>query len=252
VRRACIAGALSGILSQFSVRYGPGIQPLLALMAGLWCLLVWLLRLDRFFVFIPGAVMHGFTLGVAFIIALNQMNFALGLPKLPRHERFVENISESFAHAYLANWFAIVFFLASYGGLYVLQRRYGKVPWSVVLAVVGIIIGAVQDAMGWTVQLDTIRSRYGDLQMQLVQIPEVFTSGVSASFADWVSIVQGSLSIALVAVLETLISAAIADRMTKTLFKQTAEVMAVRDGVAGRVPQAAPTALPRTCPCFSL
>jgi len=68
------------------VRYGPGIQPLLAILAGIISLAVWLTRLDRFFVFIPSAVMHGFTLGVAFIIALNQLNFIFGLPKLPRHE----------------------------------------------------------------------------------------------------------------------------------------------------------------------
>jgi MFS superfamily sulfate permease-like transporter len=29
--------------------------------------------LERYFVFIPSAVMHGFTLGVAFIIAVNQV-----------------------------------------------------------------------------------------------------------------------------------------------------------------------------------
>lgn len=68
------------------MRYGPGIQPLLAILAGIISLAVWLTRLDRFFVFIPSAVMHGFTLGVAFIIALNQLNFIFGLPKLPRHE----------------------------------------------------------------------------------------------------------------------------------------------------------------------
>lgn len=79
-------GALSGILSQFSVRYGASIQPLLAILAGLIAAVVYLTRLERYFVFIPGAVMHGFTLGVAFIIAFNQINFALGLPKLPRHE----------------------------------------------------------------------------------------------------------------------------------------------------------------------
>lgn len=39
-------GALSGVLSEFSIRYGPGIQPLLAMIAGIMSLLVWLFKLE--------------------------------------------------------------------------------------------------------------------------------------------------------------------------------------------------------------
>jgi len=240
------AGALSGVLSQFSIRYGPGIQPLLAIMAGLLSLLVWLLKLERFFVFIPSAVMHGFTLGVAFIIAVNQLNFALGLPKLPRHEAFVDNVLESLKNVDQTSWLALLFFIGAFGSLYLLQRKYGKIPWSIVLAFVGIIIGAWQGENG---PIATIRSRYGDLEMQLVQVSDIFSKGVSASFAEWVHIFTGSVSVALIAVLETLISAHIADRMTKTLFNQPREVLGVglanlASGLAGGVPATA--ALART------
>ena len=119
-------GALSGILSSFSVRYGPSVQPLLAMLSGVFCFMVWVFHLERYFVFIPGAVMHGwgagdggrarasppaygrppprsFTLGVAFIITLNQLNFATGLPPLKRHEKFLDNIYESITHLHLTS-----------------------------------------------------------------------------------------------------------------------------------------------------
>lgn len=117
-------GALSGILSALSVRYGENVLPLIAIVSGAFCFMVWVFHLERYFVFIPGAVMHGyvvsstypwnhlptcaalprFTLGVAFIITLNQLNFATGLPKMPRHETFLDNIYESLTHLYLTNW----------------------------------------------------------------------------------------------------------------------------------------------------
>ena len=242
---AC-AGALSGVLSAFSITYGPSIQPLLAIIAGLMSLAVWLLSLERFFVFIPSAVMHGFTLGVAFIIAVNQLNFILGLPALPRHESFLANVAESLRNLAQTNWLAVVFFAAAFGALYTLSLRYGKVPWSIVLAGVGIIIGWMQGLNG---PIATILSRYGDLDLQLVQISAIFTTGLNISTSDWISLLTGAASICVIAVLETLISAAIADRMTKTLFNQQREVMAVglanlASGLAGGIPATA--ALART------
>ena len=245
-------GALSGILSEYSVEYGPQIQPLLSVLAGLICLAVWVLQLERYFVFVPGAVMHGFTLGVAFIIAFNQLNFALGLRGLKKHPEFIANLYESFSHADQANLFALLFFVVAFGLLFTLQRKYGKIPWSIVLSVVGIIIGYVQTTQEGVfppyTKLLTIQAQYGDLQLSLFS-PSATMFPEELSPAEWTHIIRGALAIAMVAVLETLISAFIADRMTKTLFNQRAEVMAVGVanllcGVAGGIPATA--ALART------
>ena len=228
--------------------------------------------------FIPSAVMHGFTLGVAFIIAVNQvggrsgksraaprarrrrpstpssffsapppqLNFILGLPPLPRHESFIANVAETLTNLAQTNFMAVAFFVVAFGGLYSLSLRYGKVPWSIVLAAAGIVIGWLQGPGG---PIATIMSRYGNLQLSLVQVSPIFTSGLSIGLADWLHLFSGALSICVIAVLETLISAAIADRMTKTLFAQSQEVMAVglanvASGLAGGIPATA--ALART------
>jgi len=243
------AGALSGILSYFSVTYGPGIQPLLAVMTGIFCLLVWLSQIDKYLVFIPGAVMHGFTMGVAFIISANQINFALGLPKLTRHPEFVSNLYESINNAGKASVSAIAFFVIGLSALLMLSKRYGKIPWAVVLAFIGIIIGGAADAAGSAVP-QTIKTQYGDLQLTLVQVSVVFTQGLpNAGLEVWYDLLRGAISITAVAVLETLISARIADRMTKTIFNQRQEVMSVglanlASGLTGGIPATA--ALART------
>jgi hypothetical protein len=50
------------------------------------------------------SLQRSFTLGVAFIITMNQLNFALGLPKMHRHEKFLDNIYESLTHLDQTSW----------------------------------------------------------------------------------------------------------------------------------------------------
>ena len=70
-------GALSGIIAVFVITQGAALLPSLAVITGLIILLSYFLRLERYLIFVPGSVIHGFTLGVAFIIGLNQLNGAL-------------------------------------------------------------------------------------------------------------------------------------------------------------------------------
>lgn len=61
-------GALSGIVAGYAAQFGDGVLPFLAILSGIICALFFFFRLDRYVMFIPSAVMHGFTFGVAFII----------------------------------------------------------------------------------------------------------------------------------------------------------------------------------------
>ncbi len=91
-------GALSGILATYAFLHGAQSLALLAIATGIIILISWILRLERYLVFIPANTIQGFTLGVAFIIGMNQLNFALGLPKLPGHEKFVDNMNYIVLH----------------------------------------------------------------------------------------------------------------------------------------------------------
>jgi hypothetical protein len=86
-------GALSGIRN---IRHHPwaGALSMLALVTGV-CVPCVCISQEKFLVFIPGA-RYGTTLGVAFTIAFNQFNFALGLVGLPKHETFIETCLNRF------------------------------------------------------------------------------------------------------------------------------------------------------------
>jgi MFS superfamily sulfate permease-like transporter len=121
------------------------------------------------------------------------------------------------------------------------------VPWAVLLAIAGILVGAAVEGTKPPL-FQTIKSRYENLYIQLVAVFD--SSTVPPLNVDTVSdLFRGSVSIAAVAVLETLISARIADRMTKTIFDQPREVLSVglanlASGFTGGIPATA--ALART------
>ena len=88
-------GALSGILAIFAISHGAGALPSLAIVTGLIIIIFFVFHLEKYIILIPSSVIHGFTLGVAFIIGLNQINFALGLKDLSAHEHYIQNVFES-------------------------------------------------------------------------------------------------------------------------------------------------------------
>jgi SulP family sulfate permease len=53
--------------------YGVDSLPYLAILTGIICLIVFLLKWERYVLLVPSSVMEGFTVGVAFIIGLNQV-----------------------------------------------------------------------------------------------------------------------------------------------------------------------------------
>lgn len=70
-------GAMAVIIAPMVAIHGPGVVPLIAVMAGAIVLVAGLTRLGRVVTFIPWPVVEGFTLGIATIIFLQQVPAAL-------------------------------------------------------------------------------------------------------------------------------------------------------------------------------
>lgn len=235
-------GALSGILVIYAIKYGVSILPLLAILTGLFTLLVYVLRWERYIVFIPSSVVHGFTLGVAFIIGLGQLNFALGLKNLPAHETLLENLVESLNHLSSIDWATVVLFLIGFVSLFVWRRFFKKIPGAVVLALVGILIGYLSQIGVIGFQFQTLYSKFGNISGNLLSLPKI-------TFTFNQDILLGAVAISVIAILETLMSAKIADSMTKTKHNTRREVLGVGvanifSGLFGGIPATA--ALART------
>lgn len=86
------------------------------------------------------------------------------------------------------------FFVVSYVALTRLQKRFNKVPWAIVLAVFGIFWGIMQDVVSSPIMLATIRSRYGDLDLSLIAIPD-FSSVMNEPATMWIDVIFGCLCV---------------------------------------------------------
>lgn len=215
------AGALSGILAAYALMYGPAVLPIVAIISGFVVLGVWILRWDKYIVFIPSSVVHGFTLSVAIVIGLAQLNFALGLKGLPVHKELLENVGETFKHLHLINPSTFILFAIGLALMFALLKYKPTWPNSVVVAIFGIAVSLLCKAQILPFAFDTLQTRYGDLSLSLFSTSHLSWSAFNIDTLKAVPLV------AVIIVLETLLSAKIADGMTRTRFNQKKEVFGV-------------------------
>lgn len=233
-------GALSGILATFAIIHGADTLPALAVVSGILILASYLLRLERFLIFIPGSTIQGFTLGVAFIIGFNQMNFALGLNGLAKHEKFILNVLESFKHVGSTSPGAVFVFALFLAGLFLLLKLTPKIPGAITLTPIGILLGFLSQNGYIPLSLQTLGTKFGNINPTLFIRPTFFF--------DY-SLLVTAVTVAVVAILETMISAKIADGMTKTKHNSRKEMLGlgmanIMSGLMGGIPATA--ALART------
>jgi MFS superfamily sulfate permease-like transporter len=110
--------------------------------AGIFSLIVFLLKLEKYCTLIPISVLEGFSFGVAITIGFGQFNFALGLT-LPKHPKFYENVYETFQHIGDLQANEFVPFLIMYLMLMTLMKVYPGKPWIIFIALVGMIYGFI-------------------------------------------------------------------------------------------------------------
>jgi SulP family sulfate permease len=206
------------------------------------------LRLERYLVFIPANTIQGFTLGVAFIIGMNQTNFALGYPKLPGHEKFIDNILESLRHIDKISFESLIVFVLFFLGIFITEKFRSRIkiiaslPATVIFAFIGILLGYASSTNALPFTLQTLGSRYSDLSAQLFIFPNLTVP------YNW-NFIATALTVALIAIIETMLSARIADSMTKTKHNKRKEMLGLgianlASGIAGGIPATA--ALART------
>lgn len=241
-------GALSGILATFAFVNGAQNFAFLSVAVGVIILIAFALHFERYLIYIPANTIQGFTLGVAFIIAFNQFNFAFGLTNIPKHKDFIDNLIESFRHAGQSSFSAVSVFIFFLAGMFLLERVWKhipsvpRIPSAAVLAPLGIALGYLSESRSIPLALQTLGSRYADIAPKLF-LSFSFQAAVDRSF------IITAVTVALIAILETMLSAKIADGMTKTKHHKRKEMFGlgianIASGLAGGIPATA--ALART------
>ena len=214
------AGALVNILSGLVAEDGQKIIPLVAFVSGIFAAIVWALKLEKFCALISISVLEGFSLSVAVAIGCGQLNNAFGLGNLPRHKEFYENLYETFLNLGSTNFVEFIPFFIFFVILMALAKYLPGKPWIVLIAIVGTLYGYIMTKFAPSFKPTLLRDKY----------PEMGNGNISIIDFSYLKneiplshIIVGAMKVAFVAVLETLISARIADNLTGTRFDQSKE-----------------------------
>ncbi|MCC6927128.1 SulP family inorganic anion transporter [Novosphingobium sp.] len=209
-------GAFIVVVYGVIARHGYDGLVLATLMAGAILILAGLLRAGNLIAFVPEAVVNGFTIGIAIIIAASQLKDFLGLEGAAMPAEFIPKLQALWQARASLNSAALGVGLAALLLIVLARRLFPRFPGLIV------VMAAVSAAVAiWHLPVDTIASRFGALPATLPQpaLPAV-------TFARLSELLPSALVIAFLAAIESLLSAMVADRMIEGRHRPNAEVLA--------------------------
>jgi SulP family sulfate permease len=210
------------IVVVYGVIHAHGYDGLLlaTLMAGIVLLVAGLLRAGRLIHHIPEAVIEGFTIGIAIVIAVSQAKDLAGMTGGALPADFLPKVSGLWAMRATFNPIALTMGVVCIAAILVLRRIVPKIPWLVVVVALASVIAAFA-----LPSVETVAGHYGALPQGLPgpHLPKI-------DFAKVPELLPSALTIAFLAGIESLLSAIVADRMIGAAHRSNAELIA--QGVA--------------------
>jgi sulfate permease, SulP family len=216
-------GAFVVIVAAIIGRFGPSGLLVVTLMAGILLLAMALTGLGTAVKYIPRPVTIGFTNGIAVLIASTQIKdfFGLTTEKLPSD--FLERILVLVGSAGSVHWTTVAIATLSLAVILLWPRINRRVPGSILALLIGTgIVTAMH------LPLETIGSTFGGIPLGLPKF------AVPAFRPDLIlPLFPSALTVALLAAVESLLSAVVADGMTGDRHDSNTELLA--QGVANIV-----------------
>lgn len=189
---------------------------LATLMAGVILLVAGFLRAGNLIAFIPEAVINGFTIGIAIIIATSQLKDLFGLTlKEPAH--FFEKIAALWEARGTLRPATLGIGVGTIALIVLLRRLAPRWPGLIVAVGVTSALAVLVPALS----VDSLFSRYGALpdHLPMPALPAITMSRL-------VALLPSALVIAFLAGVESLLSAIVADRMIGGSHRSNAELLA--------------------------
>jgi SulP family sulfate permease len=189
---------------------------LATLMAGAILIVAGLLRAGSLIAYVPEAVVNGFTIGIAIVIAASQLKDFAGIAATGLPADFLPKMAALWAARASVNWMAVAVGLGTIAAIVVLRRFVPRAPDRLVGTVLLSLVAALL-----ILPVETIASQYGELPRSLPMpaFPEVTGSRIA-------ELMPSAFVIAFLAAVESLLSAMVADRMIGGSHRPNAEVLA--------------------------
>ncbi len=185
-------------------------------MAGIILVIAGYIRAGALIQFVPEAVINGFTIGIAVIIATSQLKDFFGLSMASVPADFLEKVPALWSAGATLSLPALGIGLTTMVAIVALRRMFPRFPGLIVA--VAATSGA---AVLLSLPVDTIFSRFGALPdtLPMPALPDI-------SVERFVELLPSAFIIAFLAGVESLLSAMVADRMIEHTHRPNAEVLA--------------------------
>lgn len=208
-------GAFVVIVYSVVQRHGYEGLVLATFLAALMLIVLGILRFGTLIKYVPLPLITGFTTGIALIIFSSQIKdfFGLNIQTVPAD--FIEKWGAYF-NAF-PSWDPTTFVVAlsSLLTIILLRRYFPKLPWGITA-----IVLATAVCWGFGLDVATIGSRFGELPRTLP------SPSFNIDFSRIRDVFPDAITIALLAGIESLLSAVIADNMIGTRHKSNCELIA--------------------------
>jgi len=208
-------GAFIVVVAGVIEQYGFDGLLLATLLAGIILVAAGLVRAGRFIALVPEAVIEGFTVGIALIIAVSQLKDLLGLSAHVPAD-LVHGLPALWSARSHVNLTALIVGLVSIAGIALLRHWLPWFPGSL------LVIACASAAVALLpLPVDTIFSRFGPLPSGIPEpsIPHLSIARIS-------ELLPSAFVIAFLAAVESLLSAIVADRMIGGRHRSGAELLA--------------------------
>ncbi len=196
------------------------------LIAGILLILMGILRLGSLIKFIPYTITTGFTAGIAFTILIGQIKDFMGL-SYPAGTVTIETTDKVAAIAqniHTVNWQAVLVGCVSLAVLIIWPYINKKIPGSLIAVIVGILMVQFLD-----MKVNTI----GDLYTISNRLPSFALPTISLGIIR--KEISNGFTIAVLAAIESLLSAVVADSMINSKHRSNMELVAQGLGNIGSV-----------------
>ena len=209
-------GAFVVIVYGIVQRYGYDGLAVATFMAGIFLVFIGAVRLGAVIKFVPHPVVVGFTSGIAIIILSSEVKDFFGLHMGAVPADFLEKWRALIGNAHSVNPYAVAVSVLALAIILIWPRFSRRIPGPFVALLVST---AVAHALHWPVE--TIGSRFGSISASFHHpaLPHV-------SFAQATALVGPAFTIAMLAAVESLLSAVVADGMIGARHRSNMELVA--------------------------
>jgi sulfate permease, SulP family len=209
-------GAFVVIVSGIVAKFGTSGLALVGVLAGVLLVIMGLTGLGSAVKFIPRPVIIGFTNGIALLIASTQIKDFLGLRTPPVPSEFLGRMAMLAEHIQSVSWETLVLGGASLAIILLWPRVTRRFPGTILALLLATVATAV-----FHLHVETIGSKFGGIPQGLphFEIPQFHAAHI-------LPLLPSVFTVALLAAIESLLSAVVADSMSGDRHNSNVELTA--------------------------